>query len=196
MPTLLARLSLGLAALGTLGLGGCADEPAPPAAPPVIAEDARPSADASERRPGAGLDRILADRPDDAAFLSGLRTPRHRTAAPVTGGLDPDQADSVVTMVYDGLLIEAYAAAGRPTRVRRVSVTGGGYGTASGLSVGETRASIETVLGPPGRRATEPGVETYPSVSGPRGATVTVTYDRDEDGVERASQMVWSIPID
>ncbi len=143
-------------------------------------------------RPGASLDRILVERPDDGAFLDALRPPRVRLTEPVENRYVEGQVDSVVTLVYDGLGIEAYEVTGGRTFVRRLAVTDGSYGTDSGLSVGEARDDLEAVLGPPvavaGDIVTYQDAETVAEPEPPR---VEITYEPDLDGVERATQIVW-----
>lgn len=190
-----------------LAAGGCLEtesverlpdsEPTVPVSGPTSDERAAPAerpGDLAERRPGARLDRILADRPDDGPFLSGLRSPRRRTAEPAVNRRDPARTDTVVTLIYDGLSIEAYAVTGGPTHLRRLAVTSGEYGTASGLSVGETRASIESVLGPAVR--TDEGNPVYELAPDEAPTLVTVTYEPDQDGVARASEIVWAPYLD
>lgn len=168
--------------LTTLTLAACSSDREPTTRPATSAPEHTVPA---EVRPGARLDRILAPRDDDAAFLAGLRAPRLVTTEAV-----PDRrADSVRTWRYDGLTIESYKVAGGPTRIRRVAVNDGSYGTSDGLSVGETRATLEAVLGASVR---ESGREaTYRPTAGLAPTTVEVTYEPDEDGAERASEIVW-----
>ena len=200
--------ALVLAAVVPLGCGGGPAEPAQSSeAPPAVAADAAGEAAAPaspeaapagapspEVRPGARLDRILAAHDDDAAFLDGLRAPRQRRAAPVENRHDPAQTDTVHTLVYDGLTIEAYDVTGGPTLIQRVAVTGGGYGTADGLAVGEDRAEIESVLGAP--VATDGDRVAYESGGEPTPTRVEVVYEPDADGVLRASEIVWLPYVD
>ena len=166
---------------------GQTSRPAPD--PPTPREAAEPSP--VDLRPGASLDRILAPRDDAGPFLDSLRPPRQRRVEAVQNRHVSGQVDSLVTLVYDGLEIEAYEVAGGETFIRRLSVTGSDYGTASGLSVGETRSDLESALGPP-----TDGRGTYATADGPTPTLVEVTYEPDAAGVERASEIVWSPPID
>ena len=91
-------------------------------------------------------------------------------------------------------MVEVYDATGGATFVRRVIVTGGGYGTADGLAVGETRASLESVLGAP--VGVEGPLVSYEADGGDAPTAVEVTYAPDQDGVERASEIVWRPYLD
>ena len=144
-------------------------------------------------RPGVGLDRILAPRDDDAALLARLRPARSASARPVANEYVAGQVDSVRTYVYDGLVLDAYEVSGGRSFVQRVAVTGGDYGTADGLAVGETRADLEAVLGAPARGGR---VSTYDTGSGPTPTLVEVTYEPDESGVDRAVEVVWRPYLD
>lgn len=168
-----------------LPLAGCADDTTPRAAPELS-----PSV---EVRPGVRLDRLLAARGDAAPLVAVMRAPRSRRAEAVANVHVAGQTDSVVTLVYDGLAVEAWVAAGGPTLIRRVAVTEGTYGTVDGLSVGEARADVEAVLGRPTRQAA--GVVSY-VLGGPLPTTVEVRYAPDGDGTERAAEIVWRLPID
>ena len=134
-----------------------------------VAEPAPPP----DVRPGASLDRILAHQTDDGSFFAGLRPPLARRAEAVANRHVAGQTDSLVTLVYDGLEIEAYAVAGGETFLRWLTVTGTGYGTASGLSVGEARAHLEDTLGPPARAGGD--VATYETGDGAAPTVVEVT---------------------
>ena len=139
-------------------------------------------------QPGVSLDQILAERGDDAAFLADLRPPRSQSAKPTPNEYVQGQTDTVRTYVYDGLQIEAYEVSEGRTFIRRVDVTSGDYGTSSGLSVGETRAALESVLGTP---IEEEGGVAYLTGSEPTPTTVEVEYEPDESGAERATVIRW-----
>ena len=182
-----------LAAL--LALAGCAEaaDPAPPR-PEARAEPAP----ASQSRPGVSLDRLLAIHDDEAAFLQSLAPPRSERAEPVENEFIAGQIDTVRTRVYDGLRVEAYEVTDGPQFVQSVTVTDGGYGTSDGVAVGETRAALEAVLGPP---ATGPdvgrgGAVVYQTGAGPAPTTVEVVYEPDAGGVERASEITWRPYLD
>jgi len=182
--------------LGTAACVGDADDaavashvPEASASRPVAVPsdpDAPPAADV---RPGVRLDRILAEREDDADLLTDLRAPRTQRTEPVPNEYVEGQVDTVRTYVYDGLRIEAYEVAGGRTFIRRVDVTDGSYGTASGLSVGETRETIERVLGRPVRDGGR--VVVYEAGPEPTPTSVEVTYEPDEAGTPRASAISW-----
>ena len=166
---------------------GCAGETDPETARDEMA--LRP-----EIRPGVRLDRLLAAQGDAAPVLGVMRAPRSQRAAPVANRHVEGQVDTVVTWTYDGLELETYEVAGGPTLIRRVVVTEATYGTADGLSVGETRASLEAVLGPAEAEAAE--VASYRVDAGAMPVTVDVTYAPDDDGVERATRIDWRLPVD
>lgn len=165
-------------------------------APPAAAEPTRDhTPDASPSvRPGASLDRLLADRGDDGPMLSDLRAPRSLTAEPVENRHVAGQVDTVRTWTYDGLVIEAYEVSGGPTFIQRVAVTGVDYGTASGLAVDEPRAALEAVLGPP---VEETGATAVYETGDPAAPTVVeVVYEPDERGQPRAAQITWRPYVD
>jgi len=189
------------AALAVFLLAGCGGGEGPTAEVTRAAERSKPVTDElppeSDVRPGASLDRILADRTDDGAFLSALREPRVRLIEPVANRYVAGQVDSVVTLVYDGLAIEAYAVTGGRTFVRRLAVIDGAYGTDNGLSVGEAREDLESVLGRPVAVAGDVArYEVVDAIEDPTRTRVEITYEPDLDGVERASQIVWLLPLD
>ena len=183
----------GAAGLLVLALAACADagDPAPAAPEPAAEPDA---VGPVEVRPGVRLDRILAAHGDTGAFLAGLRPPRSTRTEPVENEHVAGQVDTVRTHVYDGLRIEAYEVAGGPTFVQAVTVTGGGYGTASGLAVGESRADLEAVLGPPVRQGGAAVV--YETGDGATPTAVEVRYGPDADGTPRASEITWRPTLD
>ncbi len=189
------RLSLGLLLIALAG--GCADDADPSVstagefrsstrAPAPAAEDERV---AMEVRPGVGLDRLLAEREDDAAFLAGLQAPRTQHAEPAPNEYVEGQVDTVRTYVYDDLRIEVYEVADGRAFIQRVDVTGGDYGTASGLSVGETRDQIEAILGIPFQE--DGNVAAYLTGPEPTPTTVEVEYAADRDGTTRATAISW-----
>lgn len=197
-PTMTLRLLSLLLAVALAS--GCADDPdrapadVPSPDPATASQPSTPPADpdappAPEVRPGVRLDRILAERSDDAAFLADLRPPRSRRAEPTPNQYVEGQTDTVRTYVYDGLRIEAYEVSGGRTFLRRIDVTSGEYGTASGLAVGETRADIEAILGTPFQEDGE--VAAYLTGPEPTPTTVEVEYEPDEDGTERAVAISW-----
>ena len=181
------------AAALVVALAACADagDPAPPPPPAAEPEAAGPV----EVRPGVRLDRILAAADDGAALLAALRPPRSTRAEPVANRYVAGQVDTVRTHVYDGLQIEAYEVAGGPTFVQAVTVTGDGYGTASGLAVGEARDHLEAVLGPPVREGGAGGV-VYETGDGATPTAVEVRYEPDEAGTPRASEITWRPYLD
>ena len=175
-------LAAPLLALLALALAGCADDAPPPREepPPRV-----------EVRPGVRLDRLLAARGDARPLLDVMRDPRERRTEPAASG--PGPAGTVATWVYDGLAVETVAVAGGPTFIRRVVVTEGMYGTSDGLSVGEARADLEAVLGAASRRA---GGDSVYVLDGDMPTVVEVRYVPDDDGVDRAAQIVWTLPLD
>ncbi len=185
----MSRRLLFLSLALVLPAAGCADEDAPQTRPNVR-DETPPSA---ETRPGVRLDRLLAARGDAAPVLHVMRTPRERRAEAVANAHVEGQADSVVTWVYDGLALETYAVTGGPTFVRRVTVTGGAYGTSDGLSVGERRADVEAVLGRPSAQAG--GVASYRLDGDGLAVSVDVVYAVGRDGDDRASQITWRLPV-
>ena len=180
-----------------LALAGCAEsgDPAPP--PPAVRSEPAP-APRPAVRPGVSLDRLLAVHDDPAAFLETLRPPRSVRAEPVENEYIAGQTDTVRTRVYDGLRLRTYEVTDGPVFVQSVTVTGTGYGTSGGAAVGETRAALEAVLGPPitGPDAGRAGAVVYQTGSGPAPTTVEVTYEPDAGGTERASEIVWRPYLD
>ncbi len=145
-----------------------------------------------DARPGVRLDRILDASADAGALRELLRTPLASRAEPVANRHVAGQIDTVTTWVYDGLVLELYEVADGRALVQRLAVTSGSYGTRDGLSVGESRADLESVLGPP----QSPGrVATYLR-GDPLATTIRVTYDPDPDGAERASEIEWRPPVE
>ena len=180
-------------------LAGCADagDPAPPRPTERAAAEPAP-APAPQTRPGVSLDQLLAIHDDEAAFLQTLRPPRSERAEPVENEYIAGQMDTVRTRVYDGLRVRAYEVTDGPVFIQSVTVTGGGYGTSGGVAVGETRAALEAVLGPPatGPDAGRGGAVVYQTGSGPAPTTVEVTYEPDAGGTERASEITWRPYLD
>ena len=147
---------------------------------------------AAEVRPGVRIDRILRASGDLSQLLPVLRTPRSARAEPVRNRHVPGQIDTVRTWGYDGLELEVYETAEGRALLQRLAVTSGTYGTSDGLSVGETRDALESVLGPPASSGSA-GV-TY-RVDGALPTVVRVVYEPDEDGVPRASEIEWRPPL-
>ena len=186
-------------ACAALAVAGCAEaaDPAPPRpTEPARAEPA--SAPAPQVRPGVSLDRLLAAHDDPTAFLQTLRPPRSERAEPVQNEYVAGQTDTVRTRVYDGLRVRAYEVTDGPAFVQSVTVTGDGYGTSDGVAVGETRAALEAVLGPPvaGLAAGRGGAVVYQTGAGPAPTTVDVTYEPDAGGTERATEITWRPYLD
>ena len=175
-----------------LVLTGCADRPSAPDAAPTATDSTSPAP--ASVRPGVSLDRLLADRADDAPLLAELRAPRRQSARAVANRHVEGQVDSVVTRVYDGLVLEAYVVTGGRTFIRRVDVDEASYGTSDGVSVGESRADLEEVLGVPTREDGE--TVTYIAGSGPVPTPVEVTYAQGTDGAQRATRVVWHLYVD
>ena len=167
-------------------LGGCADETdssvstagevtsAPDSSSPPLQQEEPPVPDV---RPGVSLDRLVNPRTDDSAVLAQLQPPRTVRAEPTPNRHVQGQTDTVRTYVYDGLEIEAY------------EISGGSYGTASGLSVGEAREQIESVLGIPFQE--DGNVAAYTTGDEPTPMTVEVEYETDAEGTERATAISW-----
>jgi len=122
-----------------------------------------------------------------------LREPRSRDVEAVPNRHVPGEVDTLRTWRYDGLTLELHEAYDGKVLLRRLDVTSGTYGTTDGLSVGETRADLESVLGAPAE--TEGDIVSY-RTDGELPTTIDVTYERDGDGVERASEIAWHPPID
>ena len=185
MPRPLALLSFAAVLLAA----GCAGEGTP--APAGVRDGPSPRA---EVRPGVRLDRLLEASGDATPVLRVMRTPRSRRAEAVANRHVEGQTDSVVTWLYDGLSLETYAVTGGPTFIRRVTVTRGMYGTSDGLSVGETRAAVEAVLGQPSAETGEGA--SYLLDGGGLPVLVDVAYALGRDGAERASRITWRLPVD
>lgn len=176
-----------------LFLGGCASEPAPDPEVPgrqgtlsdLAVDDDVPSEGV---RPGVRIDRILAASGALGPVVDRLREPRVRTAEAVENRHVPGQIDTVRTWAYDGLTLEVYETAPGRALLRRLTVTTAEYGTSDGLAVGESRADLESVLGPP---APSGGDEVQYRTDAELPTTIAVTYTPDEDDVERASQIEW-----
>ena len=183
-----------------LVLAGCGSEPSsvPAESPERAAADRADLAEAAETqgaaevRPGVRIDRILRASGDLSQLLPVLRAPRSARAEPVRNRHVPGQIDSVRTWQYDGLELDIYEAADGRSLLQRLAVTSGTYGTSDGLSVGETRDDLESVLGAP---ASSGGAEATYRVGGELPTVVRVVYEPDEDGVLRASEIEWRPPI-
>lgn len=177
-----------------LAASACSDRAAPASGP---APDSPPAVDAEADRtlrPGVPLDVLLAARGDDASVLGQLRPPRTVRAAPEPNRHVEGQTDSVRTYAFDGMTIEAYEVSGGPTFIQRITVTGGDYGTASGLAVDALRADVEAVLGRP---VQEGGPGTVYETDDPAAPTVvTVVYEPDEQGRSRVARITWEPYVD
>lgn len=180
--------------LVAVGWSGCGDpsESALPSGQAALDEE-RPVL-AIEARPGLRLDRLLASDGDDQAILDRMREPRTRLSTPTPNAHVDGQVDTVTTYRYDGLEIEAYEVTGGPTFIQRIVITSGSYGTSDGLSVGEPRATLEEVLGPP--VATTARAVTYEVGEEPTPTRIVVTYEPNEDGVEQAVSIEWYPYVD
>ena len=148
----------------------------------------------ADRPPVADLDEILAPRRDDGPFLQGLPEPQAVRAEPTANRYVEGQTDTVRTLAYDGVEIEAYEVAGGRMFVQRVAVTSPAYETSSGLAVGRTRSAIESVLGVPMRE--DGAVAVYETGEGPTPTTVEVRYETGADGPERAARITWRPYVD
>lgn len=190
--------------LALLTLAACVEDPAPRPSP----AEAPPRAEAPSRieaplrtemprreefRPGVGLDRLLAASNDADSVLSTLRAPRRREVEAVANRHVAGQIDTAAVWVYDGLSIGTYVITDGRTVIDRLAVTEGSYGTSDGLSVGETRASLEAVLGLPVRQT---AADVTYSVGDGMATGVEVRYAPDDDGVERALRIIWCPPFD
>ena len=169
-------------------VAGCGGDETPPA----DVRDEMPFRD--PLRPGVRLDRLLAASGDAQPVLDAMRPPRTREAVPVANAHVEGQVDSVVTWTYDGLAVEAHAVTGGPTLVRRVVATESAYGTLNGVSVGETRANLEDILGEASAEAG--GVASYLADAAEMPTFVDVVYAPDDDGVDRAVRIAWRLPVD
>ncbi len=158
---LLVAWSLGLA------LAACATEPQREEAPADRApqttepEATKPEAAASEAtaseatasaRPGVPLSDLLRGayhRWEDGslAVLSRLAVPQRTEARPVESREVAGQVDTLRTLVYDGLALDVYEAAGGEETLREVRVTGTDYETAEGLHVGMRRSAARRRFG-------------------------------------------------
>lgn len=179
-----------LIALATCFAGCLSPSDVPSEDAPAASAQAPDEPRGHEVRPGVPLDRILSA---DSAAIQRLDAPRARQASPVANAATPGPVDSLVTLQYDGLVIETLVLATGRTLVRRVIATEGTYGSRDGVSVGEARATLEEILGAPVRQAGD--TATY-AIDGPMPTRVEVRYDRDDDGTPRATQIAWTLPVD
>lgn len=164
---------------------------APDTAGAAAPENERPAVSV---RPGVRLDGLLAPAEGAEALLGRLRDPRDLRLEPVANRHVEGQTDTVRTYVYDGLELEVYDVTDGPAFVQRLSVTGGEYGTADGVSVGESRTDLEAALGAP---VEEEGASVWYEVGGgPAPTPVEVVYEPDAGGVERATQITWRPYVD
>lgn len=171
-----------------IGLIACSD-PAPVDPDPLAEGAPADAAGASATGPGASLDEILADRGDDGPFLRGLEPPSRTEVEAVENRHVPGQVDSVRTLVYPGLVIEAYEVAGGNTMIHRVAVQSVDVRTETGLGIGSTRSDVEAVFGAP--TSTRGDVATYDVGGGPTPTQAEVRYEGD-----RAVSFVWQPYVD
>lgn len=186
-----------------LAAAACSDRQADPegANDERAASEPSSASDPSQRvvaspsvRPGVPLDRLLSPRDNDGAVVAGLRSPREQRAEAEPNRHVQGQVDTVRTYVYDGMVIETYEVTGGPTFIQRVTATGTGYGTASGVAVGALRSDVEAALGPPVQE--DAGVVVYETGDRATPTTVTVRYEPDERGRPRAFEITWRPYLD
>ena len=135
------------------------------------------------------LNRIAAEG-DEAALMAQLVDGANVSREPTENIHVQGQTDTLVTVRYPGLEIEAYQITGGRTFIREVAVTGEGYSTAEGLGVGATRGEIERAAGEP--TPTDEDSVIYELADGPTSTILEVRYDASG----RAERLVWRPYVD
>ena len=183
-------------------LAGCSPESGPPdTAPPPEAGppgSELPAADTAMAHPGIELTELLSqvsERTPEGRLevLDVLRPPTRITHRPVENRHDPSQTDTIHTYVYPGLRIEVYDVAASDTEIiQTIEVTSTDYRTASGLTIGDTRAEVRDALGAPARE--ENGTLFYERPQSPQDPTPPMLRIRFDNDYVQA--MTWEFYVD
>lgn len=155
------------------------------------------AAERNAARPDIDLPTILDrtyERADDGSLilLDRLGEPRSVEAEPVENRHVPGQIDTLRTLTWEGLAVQVYAVADGKELLQEIRVTGPGYETAEGLSVGSSRSAVREALGAPIR--TEGDTVTYGLPESPNDPTPVELHVRYEG--DRAAAMTWSYYVD
>ena len=111
---------------------------------------------------------------------------------PVANRHDPEQTDTLRSLIYDGLTLMFYDVTGGAALLQEVAVTGPGYETNEGIGVGSTRVEVEAAFGSPVQTADgDPVYELFEGPEDPTGTYVRVTYEG-----ERATALRWQFYVD
>ena len=148
-----------------------ATEPEPSASSPPPARSAPPETASEGPAPGPPADIVTqiiqeALRTDGSvsyeALVQRLGAPQQVSTEPTRNAYQPDQVDTLRTLTYHGIEALVYDVSKSPkTFLIRLSLTTDRYATPEGLRVGDARARVFKVIGPPTERNRSDGEFIY-----------------------------------
>lgn len=180
-------------ALLVLLVSACASPETEAPAPSDPAAPSEPSATPAPSEPPVSLAEILNrldTEGDESSLVAELTEAGEVVVTTEENRHTRGQIDTVRTIRFPGLEVEAYAVSGGPTFVREVRVTGGDYASAEGLGAGVSRETVEGLYGEPVRTLGERVI--YETSDAPAPTTLEVVYGPEGEAV----RLVWRPYVD